>query len=110
MDPRTKNCLNPNCNKPFVPGRFDAVTCSSRCRTALHRIRKRLKTHRIEAMPPHARQMLDELRGVSERSYRRVLAVVERDGAGAAEQVVYAAYEAAHDCITYIQIQDSSKG
>lgn len=110
MEAWERACLNPNCGQKFMPGRIDQYTCSTRCRVALYRLRKRLKTHNIEAMPPHVRQMLEELRGVSERSYRRVLAVVERDGAGVAEQVVYGAYEAAHDCITYVQIQQSSKG
>ena len=36
-----KRCANPACGKIFVPTRADAVTCSGRCRQALHRERAR---------------------------------------------------------------------
>lgn len=104
---RFGRCLNPNCNKEFVPGRSDQVTCSPRCRTALHRLRKRLKTHTVEALPPHSRVMLDDLKAVSQKAWYRINQVIQLQGAGVAEQAIYAAYEAADDCITQLEL---SKG
>jgi len=36
-----RRCANPACGKTFIPKRDDAVTCSNRCRQALHRERQR---------------------------------------------------------------------
>lgn len=102
-----RQCLNSNCGKEFTPGRTDQYTCSGRCRTALHRMRRRLKTHTIEALPPHARRMLDDLKPVSQKAWYRINQVIQLQGAGVAEQAIYAAYEAADDCITQLEL---SKG
>jgi hypothetical protein len=52
--PRT--CANPACGKTFIPGRDDAVTCSNRCRQALHRERQRAElgggNHPLRKPPP----------------------------------------------------------
>jgi predicted nucleic acid-binding Zn ribbon protein len=99
----TIRCLNPDCNKEFRPGRSDQLTCSPRCRTALHRLRKRLKTHSVEAMPPHAQAILEDLRPISQRLYYRIIEIARTQGAGVAEQAVYVAYEAADDCIHFLE-------
>lgn len=85
-----------NCSREFK-GRRGALTCSPACRVALYRTRQRLQTHRIEALQPKAIQQLTELQEVSGRAYRRIVSLVEREGAQRAEEAIYAAWEAVSD-------------
>ena len=69
---------------------------------ALKRRRQKLKLYTVEALPPQARQMLEELKTVALKAYNRIMWVLKTQGSGVAEQAIYAAYEAADDCITFL--------
>jgi hypothetical protein len=73
VQPNEKICAR--CQKSFVPKRDDAVTCSNRCRQALHRHRERL---RISGTLEHGRELVKAAaRPASQAEARRVVASLD---------------------------------
>lgn len=93
------------CSRAFLARRKDAKTCSGACRKKLHYRRQSMAEYTLHGLSPAALATLDEIRKVSETAYKGLYAMIESVGATITEAAIFAAYNAAADCVASLEQQ-----